>query len=254
MPVPGKPIRGRCLFVSAIGLCVSLLAGMTAAAEPRVLVLNNTNEPPYTTDAGDGFIDIVAKEAFQRVGVELRLIKLPAERALISANAGVEDGDLVRIVGLERQYPNLIRVPEKLMDWTFAAFGKGAALPGKWDAIRPRTVGYIKGWKIYEQHMAGAPQVTTADDAEQLFRLLALGRVEIALYEHWMGLALAKQQGIKAVRPLQPALATREMFIYLHKRHADLVTPLAAALRALKAEGFYDRIQRERLAPYAREL
>lgn len=254
MPVPGKPIRGRCLFVSAIGLCVSLLAGMTAAAEPRVLVLNNANEPPYTTDARDGFMDIVATEAFRRVGVELRLVKLPAERGLLNANAGIEDGELARIAGLEKQYPNLIRVPEKLAELAFAAFGKNAAIPGKWDAIRPRAVGYIKGWKIYEQQMAGAPRVTTADNAEQLFRLLVLGRVEIALYEHWMGLALAKQQGIKGVQPLRPALATREMFIYLHKRHADLVAPLAAALRALKAEGFYDRIQRERLAPYAREL
>ncbi len=233
---------------------MSLLAGVSAAAEPRVLVLNNANEPPYTTEARDGFMDIVATEAFRRVGVELRLVKLPPERGLINANAGVEDGELARIGGLEKQYPNLIRVPEKLADLAFAAFGKDAAIPGKWDAIRPRTVGYIKGWKIYEQQMAGAPRVTTADDAEQLFRLLELDRIEIALYEHWMGLALAKQQGIKAVRPLQPALATREMFIYLHKRHADLVPPLAAALRALKQEGFYERIQRERLAPYSREL
>lgn len=232
---------------------MSLLAGAPVSAEARVLVLNNTNDPPYTTDAGDGFVDVIVKEAFRRAGAELRLVKLPAERGLISANAGVEDGDLVRIAGLEKQYPNLIRVPEKLMDWTFAAFSKNAALPGKWDAIRPRAVGHIKGWKIYEQHMAGAPQVTTADDAEQLFRLLALGRIEIALYEHWMGLALVKQQGIRDVRPLLPALAAREMFIYLHKRHADLVPRLAAALRALKAEGFYERAHRERLAPYARE-
>ncbi len=249
MSVSGKPIRNRLLPVSVI--MVSLLAGAPVSAETRVLVLNNTNEPPYTTEAGDGFIDIVAKEAFRRAGVELRLVKLPAERALISANAGVEDGDITRIAGLEKQYPNLIRVPEKLLDWTFAAFAKNAALPGQWDTIRPRPVGHIKGWKIYEQLMAGAPQVITADDAEQLFRLLALGRIEVALYEHWMGLALAKQQGIEDARPLQPALATREMFIYLHKRHAELVPRLAEALRALKEEGFYERARRERLASYA---
>jgi polar amino acid transport system substrate-binding protein len=220
------------------------------AAERRMLVLNNANEPPYTTESGDGFIDVVAQEAFRRAGVGLRLVKLPAERALISANEGIEDGDLVRIAGLEQQYPNLIRVPEKLMDWTFAAFSKNAALPGRWDAIRPRAVGHIKGWKIYEQHMAGAPQVTTADDAAQLFRLLALGRIEIALYEHWMGVALAKQQGLREARPLQPALATREMFVYLHKRHAPLVPRVAEALRALKREGFYERAYREKLLPY----
>ena len=58
------------------------------------------------------------------LGVELRLVKLPAERGLINANAGIEDGDLARITGLEKQYPNLVRVPEKLVDLDFTAFSK----------------------------------------------------------------------------------------------------------------------------------
>lgn len=37
--------------------------------------------------------------------VKLRLVKLPAERALLNANAGIEDGDLARIAGLETHIP-----------------------------------------------------------------------------------------------------------------------------------------------------
>jgi polar amino acid transport system substrate-binding protein len=111
-------------------------------------------------------------------------------------------------------------------------------------------VGHIKGWKIYEQNLAGTERVITADDPEQLFRLLDLNRVEVALYERSLGAALAKQQGLKGVRPLTPPLATREMFIYLHKRHAHLAPLLADALRAMKREGFYQRVYREKLNPY----
>ena len=66
-----------------------------------------------------------------------------------------------------------------------------------------------------------------------------------------MGLALIKQHEIKNVHAIEPPLASREMFIYLHKKHADLVPGLASALRALKTEGFYDRMYREKLLPYA---
>ena len=66
----------------------------------------------------------------------------------------------------------------------------------------------------------------------------------------WMGLALIQQQGLKDVRPLEPPLATREMFIYLHKRHAELAPRLADALRALKHDGFYQRAYREKILPY----
>ena len=118
--------------------------------------------------------------------VKLRLVKLPAERALLNANAGIEDGDLARIADLETQYPNLIRVPEKLLDWAFTAFSKDASISARWETIRQRQVGHIKGWKIYEQQLAGAPQVVSVDNAAQLFRLLDLNRIEVALYTRWI--------------------------------------------------------------------
>lgn len=231
-------------------LLVALTSLRVAATERPVLLLNDVNEPPFTTPQGDGFIDIVLAEAFRRAGAELRLIKLPAERGLINANAGIEDGDMARIAGLEQQYPNLIRVPEKLMDWEFVAFSKSTAIAANWQAIRQRSVGLIKGWKIYEKHMAGAAQVITADDPAQLFQLLEHNRIEVALYTRWMGQAYIKQHQMKEIHALMPPLATREMFIYMHKRHADRVPKIAEALRTLKREGFYQRIQREKLQPY----
>jgi polar amino acid transport system substrate-binding protein len=238
------------LCLAGAGLLFAL-PGTVAAADRAVLILNDTNEPPFTSEKGDGFLDIIAGEAFRRIGVELRLVKLPAERALINANAGIQDGDLSRIAGLDKQYPNLVRVPEKLVDWEFTAFSKDTSIPSDWKAIRKRPVGHIKGWKIYEQQLAGSERITTADDPEQLFRLLSVNRIDVALYERSFGAELARRQSLKDVQPLAPLLATREMFIYLHKKHAALVPALANALRAIKREGLYARVCREKLAVIA---
>lgn len=228
------------LFVSPAGF----------AAEPRVLELNDVNEPPFTTPEHTGFLDVIATEMFRRTGIELRLAKLPAERALLLANNGLADGDLTRIAGLEEQYPNLVRVPEKLIDWDFSAFSKDVSIPANLKTIRHHSVGFIKGWKFYDRNMAGAERVTTVDDPKQLFRLLDRDRIEVALYARWMGLALIQKQGLKNIHPLEPPLASRAMYIYLNKRHAKLVPKLAEALRALKHEGFYQRVYREKLLPY----
>jgi polar amino acid transport system substrate-binding protein len=237
-------IKPSLILIASILL---LMAGLARAAALPVLVLNDTNAPPYTAPDRSGFLDAVASEAFRRAGVKLKLVKLPAERALRNANAGIGDGELARIAGLEAQYPNLVRVPEKLIDWTFSAFSRDASIPARWEVIRQHQVGHIKGWKIYEQQLAGAPHVISVDDAAQLFRLLELDRIEVALYGRWVGDALVLQQGIKGVHALEPPLATREMFIYLHKRHAALAPRLAEALRAIKAEGLYDRLYREKV-------
>ncbi len=223
------------------------LSSPAFSAEMPVLVLNNTNEPPYTTPDGNGFLDLVVREAFRRAGVQLRLVRLPAERALINVDAGLEDGDLTRIVGLEQNYPNLVRVPEKLIDWEFAAFSQNSALPARWNVLRAVPVGHIRGWKIYEKQLEGAPHVISSDDAAQMFRLLQLGRIDAALYERWMGMSLVRRQAIQNVHLLDPNLARREMYIYLNKRHAALVPRIAEALRAIKAEGLYDRLYKEKV-------
>lgn len=237
----------RCSVLPLL-LAACLLATATArAADLPELRINDTNEPPFTTADQRGFLDVVAGEAFRRAGVRLKLVKLPAERALRNANAGIDDGDLSRITGLEAEYPNLVRVPEKLLDWEFAAFSRNPVLPPRWDTLRGVPVGHIRGWKIYERELAGAPHVVSAENPAQLFRQLQLGRTDVALYERWQGLDLLQREGIAGVNALAPTLARREMFIYLHKRHAALAPRIAQALRAIKAEGLYDRLYREKV-------
>lgn len=247
----GRILSMRCIKrLLPIGFMSATLAMAAHAVELPVLVLNDTNEPPYTTPDHSGFLDIIATEAFHRAGFDLQLIKLPAERGLLNTNAGIEDGELTRIEGLEKIYTNLVRVPEKLLDWEFVAFSINRDSTTAWPQIRDSRVGYIRGWKIYEQHLSGAQYLSTADDAEQLFRLLSLDRIDVALYEKWLGQALLRHMGIHNAHPLGPPLATRGMYIYLHKRHRVAVPAIAAALRAIKSEGLYARTYQDKLRPY----
>ena len=247
-------IKGRLTYQFARHATVALISLWVmfpplVRGDSRIIELNNPTDPPLTTDQQDGFLDRIANEAFRRQGLKLRLVKLPAERGLLNANAGLEDGDLTRIAGLEAQYPNLIRVPEKMMDMDFVAFTKDGSLSVTWETLRARPVGFIKGWKIFEKNLATAPYVVTADDPEQLFRLLAMGRIDVALYDRWMGLDLIKKMRINDVVVAEPPLASRAMFIYLHKKHAGLASQLSQTLKTLKREGFYQRVYRETLQP-----
>lgn len=230
-------------------LCCTLSLTVCSAAANDTLVLNNVNAAPFTTVDGDGFLDRVAKDAFARAGRRLRLVSLPAERGLRNANLGIEDGDLTRIAGMEQGYPNLVPVPEKIMDWRFSAFTRNPALSTTtgWSSLLPYKIGVIKGWKIAEKNLEHAKQIIYVDDVDQLFRLLDKNRVDAVVYSHEMGEWYIKQRGLKDVHLLKPALDTREMFIYLHKKHLALIPELARGLRALKTDGSYARYYRESL-------
>jgi polar amino acid transport system substrate-binding protein len=136
-----------------IGLLITLFI-VAGFASSETLVLNNSTDPPLTSEHGTGFLDRLAQEAFRRAGLELKLVKLPAERALRNANSGIEDGDLNRIAGIENTYTNLVRVPEKSMDMEFTAFTRQTSTSTvDWQQLSNYRVGIIKGWKILELNL-----------------------------------------------------------------------------------------------------
>ncbi len=240
----------RALF--AVLACVLALPDGFAAG-PLVLTLSDGGDPPYTNPDRTGIIDRIAGEAFRRAGLELRLLKLPPERAVLLADRGIMDGDMGRVAGLEVRYKNLIRVPENVTRLEAAAVSRDQTLPASIEALLGRDLGVIQGWKMYEPILPRASHLVTADDTDQLFRLLQFGRVEVILFERWMAHAYIVQHGVQGVQVLEPPLATYDTFIYLHKRHAEHVSRLAAALRDLKREGVYDRVYRDAIRAYAED-
>ena len=144
---------------------------------------------------------------------------------------------------MEKLYPNLIRVPEKLIDWYFVAFSKRSVeLNEGWQSLSNQNIAFITGWKIYEKNTPPSATKTQVRNAEQLFTLLSRNRTDIALYNRSSGNYLIEKMKLDGIRELSPPLAVREMYIYLNKKHSRLVPKVAQALAEMKADGTYKRI------------
>ena len=233
----------------ALGLCLMGAAVPALAADK--IVLSSGVLAPYTTQDRQGFLDQLVKAIFQEVGMEAELLIYPTatERGMLNANEGIDDGLAMRVAGLEKQYPNLIRVPEEIASNDFVALTTRHHFEtASWEALKPYVVSYIIGWKVFEQNVPKGRELTLVRDAEQLFTLLARDRADVALYERWQGLAQTRAMGLK-VQVLEPPLVRTRMYMYLHKKHAALVPRVAQALARLKQNGTYQRIQDRTLKP-----
>lgn len=218
-----------------------LLSLAPALAEP--LRLTSGVRAPYFLPDRQGFLDRLIPEIFRRVGVAAEAVQYDASaRANINANSGIDDGVAMRVKGLEKNFPNLLRVEEKLIDNEFVAYAlkENFATTG-FETLRPYQVAYITGWKVFDDAIVPGTAVTRVPDADQMFSLLANGRADVVLFERWQGQYILGQRKL-AARLLLPPLVSTEMFIYLHKKHAALVAPAAEALREMKADGTYQRI------------
>ncbi len=228
----------------------AFLFGTNTPAEPLHLV--TAAFPPIAPEGEhSGFMENVAREAFRRAGVEITVAVLPGERALINANAGLDDGDLLRIPGIRKDYPNLIRVPEQAMEFEFVGYTLQENNEIKQLAdLKPYSVAYVTGWKYYEKNVTAAREVTTVRGLRELFLLLKKHRADVVLADRWQGLWMAQQVGVK-VHPLPTPFARSEMYMYLHKRHAALVPKVAGALADMKQDGTYQNIVAKYLHPLA---
>jgi len=215
------------------------------------ITLNATGEPPLNTPQLTGFMDLVAKETFQRIGYSLNTIRLPAERGLKNVNAGLEDGEMGRIKGLEKTYPNLVRVPEKIMDWEFVVFSPhGLKLDSGWSSLSKFSVAFINGWKILERNVPKGTEITKVKNQQQLFSILIKKRTDLIIYERWGGLLyLSKNPQLKSIKLQYPPLARKEMFIYLHKKHIKLIPMVQKSLLSMKRDGSYNKLVNKILKP-----
>lgn len=226
-----------------------LLANPCFASAP--LVLGTFAGPPLSNESQTGFYDLVLGEAFRRIKQPLAIVNLPAERSLLNANNGITDGDFVRISGLERLYPDLIKVPEKIVDFEFVAFSRNVRMKtSSWASLKPYDVAIVRGWKILEENIVDTRSLVRTKDQLQLFRLLANERTDIVIYSRFEGYALLKDLGLKDVTALEPPLAVREMYLYLNRKHQALIPTLAKALREMKTDGTYRAIRLKTLGPY----
>lgn len=240
-------------FKRVIVFCLLLYSQVVSSQQ--IVYLNTAFGEPVSNESQTGFADQVVREALKRIGYQLVTTRLPAERALINANRGIDDGDLIRVAGLEKRYTNLIPVPETVMVIDMVLFTRNlsAFVVADWSSVKSHSLAIISGWKIMEKNFGKfSDQITIikTDGADQSFALLLKDRVDFVAYSNWSGLGYLKKHSITNITLLQPPLASPKFYIYLHKKHKKIVPLLAASIKQMKSDGSYQALFNRLLRPY----
>jgi polar amino acid transport system substrate-binding protein len=174
------------------------------------------------------------------------------ERALYDANEGVDDGNFVRTDELGDQYPNLIAVPEPVMQAEFVVFSKKASLHiSGWNDLNQYNVGIIRGCKISENHLTRAKSVTRVKDLRLLMNLLVEDKVDVVVYDRIHGKVFLDKINQHGIHVARRPLAKKDMYLYLHKKHRDLAPLLAETIRSMKHDGAYQSIYNDVMKSYS---
>ena len=202
-----------------------------------------------TTVAQGGLFEIgqqFLEEAYKRIGEEVRFTHLPAERSLISSNAGLVDGEMFRVDNIHEQYTNLLKVPTSFIVAENVAFSKKLTIRiDGYISLKPYRIGFRRGLKIAEMSTKEFPRVYPVDETKIAFLMLNAGRVDVVIEERLTGLDYVKRLNLKGINVLEEPVDRLPLFHYVHKKNRDLVPKLDAVFQAMIHEEIWNNMKTE---------
>lgn len=215
------------------------------AADPRPVLVLTGSQDSY--NAVGPWLTLIYTDALGRLGYRLDYRPYPARRASALADSGGADGEMHRAAGYALQHPELVQVAVSHFSFNFCAYAtRPIELAGGWQAFKDNAlrVEYRSGIARAELQLAQvAPgRVSTANTALLGLRKLQVGRSDVYIdvdlvVEPLLAQDEFRQSGIRKVALVE----TIELYMHLHKRHAELAARLAQVLTDMKKEGLIEK-------------
>jgi len=230
-------------FCSKQAAACTLLGILLAAFGAPSMLADDAKPPDKVVLAGvRGTIDawaadVILREAYRRIGVELVIRKVPADLAVQLTSTGQLDGEVQRIDAFKNEYSTLIQIRPAINFLEAAVFSGSIDFEVKgWESLRSHSIGVVRGIRFSMNNTAGMRRYV-ASDYEELFKMLDLGRLDVGVVPRINGLWQLAWMGSPRLRELQPPVARFDLFHYLHEKHRSWAPILAAELTAMQREG-----------------
>ena len=205
------------LLNTGVCLLLTLLLTLPAIAESRLVFTTIEGSPDTLTG------EAVLKEAYERMGIEINVLRLSAKEALRRSNAGEADGEVTRIDGASRRYPNLVQIPIPISYIQGAVFSKNPDLDlVGWHSLRPYRIGRVKGILFAERGTRGM-KTKVASDYDGLIELMLTDQVDLVIVPYINGLISIRKHPRGGELQLNGILETYLLYHYLHQSHENLV-------------------------------
>ncbi len=231
------PILRKTLLISLCFFNIFLFfIQASISAEKTHVVITQVAEGPLIEKA----ISIL-EEAYSKLGYTVEFKSLQDELALKKSNKGEMDGEMVRVVGIEKKYPNLIpiRVPYLIAENLLFAREDWSKKINEWDDLIPIVkdkgdIGLRAGLKKGEHELNSRNiPFTIFNTNKDALKMLSQGKIDLVYEERLTGAAILKKLGIKNVKVIDPPLDSVALYHYVHKSNRHIVPKLEQAFREI---------------------
>ena len=240
-------LKKACLLTAILLVVLIGIRTDELAAEPGNKTLVMACVVPHESYGGR-VLELIYREAFRRLGVELEYRHYPAKRASLMADEGRVDGELARIYAYGQQHPELIRVEEAAFSDRFVALATNPEIKlDGWESLRGTAyrVEYLHGYQRVHDKLAEVvepAQLSAISNWRHGLKKLIRGRTDVFIDAEIVIEPLLNQEEFQSANLVVVGVMEEiTIHAYLHKRHAPLAAQLSAVLKDMKREGLIEQ-------------
>jgi len=215
-----------------------------AVAEEDKLVFSTIEASPLAAIASQ-----IMTEAYSRIGQPIEIYYTAGGRALVLSSAGHVDGELVRIDAVKDRFPTLRQVPVPSMEAKGLVFVRQADRDRLADADYAKLkIGILEGVVQAERFTDGFEGVWRGHSVDELFQLLAAGKLDAVVSDYFDGTLTVARLGLSGIEPMGEPFQIEPMFHYVHEKNSHLIPLIKPVLQKMRASGEIDRITAQAIA------
>lgn len=243
----------RALLRRLLAVCLllpSCLCGVHAlAAEPAgPLILGGAADPATYANR---WSKLVFQEAFRRLGVAVQIVNYPLARRTMMMDAGEIDIDGGRVHAYGEAHPNLVRVEEPFVEYSFGLYTANPVLRlHSLDDMRKSNwqVEYRRGILFCEtilKPLLPVDRLSDISNEEQGINKLLAGRTDLYCDLDYPVRDVLSAPGFTGAARIRRVLGlgTIPIYLYMQRKHAELALRLAETFKKMKAEGLIEAYQ-----------
>ncbi|MEH6345794.1 MAG: transporter substrate-binding domain-containing protein [Bermanella sp.] len=179
-------------------------------------------------------------EAYRRIGIEVQLKLYPAARSLALASQGKIDGEVIRILDLQKNHPSLLRVPTSFFSLKAKIFkiDKNIKVEKVEDLANYKS-GVLHGILYGERLTQFYPHIKV-QSISQLFRMLLNGRqdIDLAIVTELSGSEVLAREFPNSVIVMDDVvLSQHPVYHYLHQSNQKILPSINHSLSEMLKEG-----------------
>lgn len=201
-------------------------------------------------------VESIVKEGFKRARIPIEYQTVPPERSLINVNLGFDDVEAGRIEGMEKLYPNLVRIPIPIHNIDIVLLSKKRIHIKNISDLKPYHIGLNRGVKIAETiaKQANPKSITQATSYPMLMKMLSNNRIDVIITSKvaiFTVLADTKEKGLFMT---SEPLVSRPIYTYVNKKHQEIIPKLKTAYKSMETDGTIQKLHEQFLQELGKKI